>query len=380
MTDLLVVGAGLYGLTVAERAATSGRNVTIIDRRHHVGGNAYSEFDSRTGIEVHKYGSHIFHTSNEKVWEYVNRFTSFTNYEHRVFTTHNDAVFSLPINLGTINQFFASAFSPEEAKNLIREMSEENNATSARNFEDKAISLIGRPLYEAFIKGYTEKQWQTWPADLPAEVISRLPVRYNYDNRYFSDKWQGLPKDGYTAWMERMVDHPRITVQLNTDYFDNSEMFCKDNTLGMVPTVYTGPLDEFFRYQAGRLGWRTLDFETEHFDVADYQGTSVMNYADVDVPYTRVHEFKHFHPERKEIFDSTNTVVVREYSRFAEEGDEPYYPINTVEDREALLAYRKLVEQTENVHFGGRLGSYQYLDMHMAIASALTYCRDIYCD
>jgi UDP-galactopyranose mutase len=376
MTDLLVVGAGLYGLTVAERAASAGLKVTIIDRRNHVGGNSYSEFDEETGIEVHKYGSHIFHTSNQRVWDYVNRFTSFTNYEHRVYTNHKGVVYPMPINLGTINQFFKASFTPEEAKQLIKDMAGEVGGVPS--FETKAISLIGRPLYEAFIQGYTEKQWQTKPSDLLPEFITRLPVRYNYDNRYFSDKWQGLPTDGYGRWMERIADHTNITVELNTDYFDESQPLSKANTAGQVKTVYTGPIDKYFDYRGGPLKWRTLDFETEHHDVEDYQGTSVMNYADTDYPYTRVHEFKHFHPEREEVFKSNKTVVVREYSRFAGINDEPYYPVNGEGDRWLLGIYRQYAEQEKDVYFGGRLGSYQYLDMHMAIASALTHSDNIY--
>lgn len=279
----------------------------------------------------------------------------------------------MPINLATINQFFQSAFSPQEAKALIQGMAQEGKLNGVDNFETKAISLIGRPLYEAFIQGYTEKQWQTSPNHLPAEIISRLPVRYNYDNRYFSDKWQGLPVDGYKVWMERMADHPNITVKLNTDYFDDSQPFSKGQTAGTLDTIYTGAIDKFFNYSAGTLGWRTIDLEMERLDVADFQGTSVMNYADTDTLHTRIHEFKHFHPERKEVFDSKQTVIVREYSRFAEGQDEPYYPINAQYDKIALDTYRQLAKAETKVHFGGRLGSYQYLDMHMAIASALTH-------
>lgn len=370
--DLLVVGSGLFGLTIAERAAASGRSVTVIDRRAHIGGNAYSEPESSTGIEVHRYGAHLFHTSNPAVWEYVNRFTSFTDYVHRVYTTHGGVVFPLPINLGTINQFFASAYSPAEARLLINELSGEYASGTATNLEEKAISLIGRPLYEAFIRDYTAKQWQTDPKDLPAEVISRLPVRYNYDNRYFNDTWEGLPTDGYTAWLERMADHPRIDVRVSTDYFDMTQPWNKRDTVGQIPIVYTGPIDRYFGEAQGALGWRTLDFDQEVLDVADFQGTSVMNYADAAVDYTRILEFKHFHPERAERYPADRTVIVREYSRFAEGGDEPYYPVNTAQDRERLLGYRELAKGERGVHFGGRLGTYQYLDMHMAIGSALS--------
>lgn len=370
--DLLVVGSGLFGLTIAERAAESGRKVTVIDRRHHIGGNAYSEAEPTTGIEVHRYGAHLFHTSNATVWEYVNRFTAFTNYVHRVYTNHKNVVYPLPINLGTINQFFQAAYSPSEARALVHELAGEFDAKSATNLEERGIGLIGRPLYEAFIRDYTAKQWQTAPSELPAEVISRLPVRYTYDNRYFNDTWEGLPVDGYTAWLERMVDHPLIEVKLSTDFFDETQPLNKTATVGQLPIVYTGPVDRYFDNAAGELSWRTLDFEEEVLDVGDFQGTPVMNYADAEVPYTRIHEFKHFHPERADVYPTDKTVVMREYSRFASGQDEPYYPVNTPEDRAGLLAYRELVRDEHGVHFGGRLGTYQYLDMHMAIGAALS--------
>jgi len=369
--DLLVVGSGLFGLTIAERAAAAGRRVTIIERRSHIGGNAYSEAEPGTGIEVHRYGAHLFHTSNATVWEYVNRFTAFTDYVHRVYTNHGGVVYPLPINLGTINQFFAAAYSPEQARELIVAQAGECDPKTAANLEERAIGLIGRPLYEAFIRDYTAKQWQTDPRELPAEVISRLPVRYTYDNRYFNDTWEGLPVDGYTAWLERMADHPKIEVRLDTDFFDSAQPLNRDAVIGRVPIVYTGPVDRYFGYIEGPLGWRTLDFEQEVLEVGDFQGTSVMNYADADVPYTRVHEFRHFHPERADRYPRDRTVIMREYSRFAGSGDEPYYPVNTPEDRARLLAYRSLIAGEKDVHFGGRLGTYQYLDMHMAIASAL---------
>ncbi|MCC3294817.1 UDP-galactopyranose mutase [Arthrobacter sp. zg-Y411] len=368
--DLVVVGSGFFGLTVAERAAKElGLKVAVLDRRHHIGGNAYSENEAQTGIEVHRYGAHLFHTSNERVWEYVNRFTEFTNYVHKVYTSHKGEVYSMPINLGTINQFFRSSMGPVEAKALIQEQAGELAGTDPTNLNDKGISLIGRPLYEAFIKYYTGKQWQTDPKDLPAEIISRLPVRYNYDNRYFNDKYEGLPVDGYTAWIERMADHPNIQVHLNTDFFGDHE-FSRDATRGQVPVIYTGAVDRYFDYVEGDLSWRTIDLEQEVLPIEDFQGTSVMNYPDEDVPYTRIHEFRHFHPERDYTKDAT--VIMREFSRFAEKGDEPYYPVNTAEDRKKLLAYRDLAKGETDVLFGGRLGTYKYLDMHMAIGSALS--------
>ncbi len=370
--DLLVVGSGFFGLTIAERAAEAGRKVTVIDRRHHIGGNAYSEAEPETGIEVHRYGAHLFHTSNATVWEYVNRFTTFTNYVHRVYTTHKGVVFPMPVNLGTINQFFQAAYTPDEARALVKEQAGEFDVKTAANFEEKGIALVGRPLFEAFFRDYTAKQWQTDPQKLSGDIVSRLPVRYTYDNRYFNDTWEGLPTDGYTAWLERMADHPNIEVKLNVDYFDESQPLSKKATVGQVPVVYTGPVDRYFDYAEGALSWRTLDFEQEVLNVKDFQGTSVMNYPDMDVPYTRIHEFKHFHPERKDIYDGDKTVIMREFSRFANREDETYYPVNTPTDRDGLLAYRELAKGEKDVHFGGRLGTYQYLDMHMAIGSALS--------
>jgi len=365
--DIAVVGSGFFGLTIAERCAQDlGLRVLILERRPHIGGNAYSEKEPETGIEVHRYGAHLFHTSNVPVWEYANRFTNFTSYQHRVFTVYKGRVYPLPINLATICEYFGTVMSPDEARALIAEQAAEIPPGSAANLEQKAISLVGRPLYEAFFRGYTYKQWQTDPADLPAEVISRLPVRYTFNNRYFSDTFEGLPVDGYTAWLERMLDHPRIEVRVGTEFAG-----LRGDLLGNVPVVYTGPLDEYFGYAAGDLGWRTLDFELEVLKTGDFQGTPVMNYADSDVPYTRIHEFRHFHPER-DWYPKDKTVIMREFSRFADRGDEPYYPINTPKDRERLLAYRDMAAREPGVIFGGRLGTYKYLDMHMAIGSALS--------
>ncbi|WP_206476664.1 UDP-galactopyranose mutase [Microbacterium sp. KRD172] len=370
--DLLVVGSGFFGLTIAERAADAGRKVTVIERRPHIGGNAYSEADAETGIEVHRYGAHLFHTSNATVWEYVNRFTTFTNYVHKVYTNHKSVVYPMPVNLGTINQFFQAAYSPDEARALIKEQAGEFDVKTAQNFEEKGIALVGRPLFEAFFRDYTAKQWQTDPHKLSGDIVARLPVRYNYDNRYFNDTWEGLPTDGYTAWLERMADHPNIEVKLDVDFFDDSQPLNRKALVGQVPIVYTGPVDRYFDYAEGELSWRTLDFEREVLNIGDFQGTPVMNYPDMDVPFTRIHEFKHFHPERKDVYPDDKTVIMREFSRFAEKADEPYYPVNTPADREGLLAYRELQKGETDVHFGGRLGTYQYLDMHMAIGSALT--------
>jgi UDP-galactopyranose mutase len=376
--DLLVVGSGFFGLTIAERVANElGKRVLVVERRSHIGGNAYSEPDPATGIEVHRYGAHLFHTSNQRVWDYVRRFTEFTGYQHRVFAMHKGQAYQFPMGLGLVSQFFGRYFSPDEARALIAEQASEIDTAQARNLEEKAISLIGRPLYEAFVKHYTAKQWQTDPTELPAAVISRLPVRYTFDNRYFNDTYEGLPVDGYTKWLQNMADHENIEVRLDTDWFAVRDELRAANP--DAPVIYTGPLDRYFDYVDGRLGWRTLDFETEVIsDCGDFQGTPVMNYNDSDVPFTRIHEFRHFHPERA--YPTDKTVIMREYSRFAEADDEPYYPINTDTDRALLAGYRdraKAETASAKVLFGGRLGTYQYLDMHMAIASALNMYDNI---
>jgi len=363
--DLVVVGAGLFGLTVAEQAARQGARVVILEKRDHLGGNAYSFVEPTTGIEVHKYGSHLFHTSSKKVWEYVNRFTSFNDYKHQVYTTHKGQVYSMPINLETMCSFFGLALTPEDASQLISEKSRPFRTESPLNLEEKALSLVGSELYEAFIKGYTQKQWETDPIKLPSETISRLPVRFTFNNRYFSDTWEGLPLQGYSSWFDSMVDHENIEVKLNSDFFQLRK-FIPDSTL----VVYTGALDRYFNYSRGELGWRTLDLDLKVKEVGDFQGTAVMNYSDTEVPFTRVHEFRHLHPERK--YQSERTVVMYEFSRVAHSSDEPYYPINTSADRALVQQYRELASKEKNIIFGGRLGSYQYLDMHMAIASALS--------
>ena len=363
--DLVVVGSGFFGLTVAERMAEEfGKRVLVLEIRDHLGGNAYSEIEPTTGIEVHRYGAHLFHTSNERVWSYVNRFTTFTGYQHRVFTVSKGRVYPMPINLATICEYFGAHYSPSDARELIRQQAAEITDEVPENLERKAIASIGRPLYEAFVRGYTEKQWQTDPRELPADVISRLPVRYTFDNRYFNDKYEGLPADGYTAWLQRMADHRNIEVRLSTDFFD-----IRSQMPAGTPVVYTGPIDRYFDYAEGELGWRTLDFEQEVLDIGDFQGTPVMNYADSDVPWTRIHEFRHFHPERTH-YPEDRTVIVREYSRQAGRADEPYYPVNTERDRAVLARYRERAAAEPDVYFGGRLGTYKYLDMHMAIASA----------
>jgi UDP-galactopyranose mutase len=364
--DVLVVGSGLFGLTVAERISTeTSKKVVIVEKRGEIGGNAYSFFEEGSGIEIHKYGSHLFHTSNKRVWDYVNRFTEFSDYKHRVYTKHSDVIYSMPINLQTLSQFFKRDLSPSQAKELISKPITESTKNFS-SFEEKAISQIGPEIYEAFFKNYTLKQWQTPPNELPSEIFSRLPVRFNLNNDYFDDTYQGLPKDGYQSWFSKMLESENIEVFLNTDFFEIKDKFDLSSKL----VIYTGPIDRYFDFCHGELSWRTLDFEFESLELDDYQGTSVMNYADMPPSFTRIHEFKHLHPERK--YPRGKTIIAREFSRKAEKNDEPYYPINSEPDRQKLARYREEIVKEDRVLFGGRLGSYQYLDMHMAIASALT--------
>lgn len=369
--DLVIVGAGFFGATIAERVANElNKKVLIIDRRSHIGGNAYSEFCPETGIEIHKYGAHLFHTPNKIIWDYLNKFTDFTDYKHRVYSIYKNNVYSMPINLGTICQFFGKYMTPAEARSLVLAQADEMKGRIAANLEEKAVSLIGRPLYEAFIRGYTAKQWQVDPRNLPEDIITRLPVRYNFDNRYFNDAYEGLPKNGYTAVFDAMLSHSNIDIRLNVDYFNIKNEIPSSKLL-----VYTGPIDKYFNYKAGSLNWRTVDFEPEILPIRDYQGTSVMNYADESVPFTRILEFRHFNPERN--YQTDKTVIVREFPRFAKAQDEPYYPINTVDDKKIYAAYKKLALTENNVIFGGRLGTYRYLDMHQAIGAALSSFENV---
>ena len=340
----------------------------VIDRRDHIGGNAYSEPEPETGIEIHRYGAHLFHTSNERVWEYANRFTAFTDYQHRVFSIYKHRVYPMPINLATICEFFGAAMSPDQARALVAEQAAELPRGQARNLEEQAISLIGRPLYEAFIRGYTAKQWQTDPDELPAEIITRLPVRYTFDNRYFNDTYEGLPRRrlhraGSSGWPTTRTSRCAST--------PTSPDPRRRASVG-VPVVYTGPLDEYFDYAAGELGWRTLDFERRGLPTGDFQGTPVVNYADDDVPFTRIHEFRHFHPERR-LYPDDATVIMREYSRFAAPRRRAVLPDQHRRGpRRGCSSTATWPTASEGVLFGGRLGTYQYLDMHMAIGSALS--------
>ncbi len=371
--SLIIIGAGFFGLTIAENFAREFNLPTlVIEKRDHIGGNAYSYMDANSGIEIHKYGSHLFHTSNEDVWRYVNQFSSFNNYIHTAMSLHRGQYYPIPINLQTISQIFGRALTPDQARQIIEQdvKNQDLRETRAESFETRALDTIGPRLYESLIRGYTSKQWQTPASNLPAQVFSRLPIRYDFNNRYFDDTWEGLPLDGYGKLFEKMVSHPKVEVQLETDYFE-TDWFNDDSVL----TVYTGPVDRYWSYQHGALQWRTLDFTLETHEQDYFQGSSVVNYPDLEFDFTRIHEFKHLHPERQ--YPSGTTVIAKEYSRSAGVNDEPYYPINTPEDRAKLLLYRKLAAASTNTIFGGRLGSYLYLDMHMAISSALGVFRNV---
>lgn len=355
----LLVGAGLSGAVIGRQLAEAGHDCRIIDTRDHVAGNCHTARDAATGVMMHIYGPHIFHTDDEGVWDYVNRYTTFMPYQNRVKSTTQGAVYSLPINLLTINQFFGKTMRPDEARDFIADQAD-LTITDPQSFEEQALRFVGRPLYEAFFKGYTEKQWGCSPTELPASILKRLPVRFNYDDNYFFHRFQGMPRDGYTPMVEAILDHPRITVELNTPY-DPAMADEVDHVF------WSGPLDGYFDYRLGRLGYRTLDFE--RFDhQGDYQGCAVMNYGDREVPYTRITEHKHFSPWE----NHEGSVCYREFSRAAEPGDIPYYPIRLVDEKALLEDYITLAERTPGVTFVGRLGTYRYLDMDVTIREALT--------
>jgi UDP-galactopyranose mutase len=360
----LVVGSGFFGATIAERIASQlNENVLVIDKRPHIGGNCYSEFDENTGIEYHKYGTHIFHTSNRLVWDYINQFTSFNGYRHQVLTTYKNKVYQMPINLETINSYYDLSLKPFEVQDFLTAQIGSNFKSNPANFEEKAISLVGKPLYNAFIKGYTKKQWGQDPAELPADILTRLPFRHSYDENYYHSKWQGIPEDGYTRIFEKMLSHPRIEVKLNTNFFDIRSLVLPQTTI-----IYSGPIDGYFNYCFGRLEWRTLYFEKSVEHVEDYQGTSVMNFAEETIPYTRIHEPRHLHPERT--YSPNKTLILHEYSK-RDNGQDPYYPLHDLKNRELVLKYRELANKNPKLIISGRLGEYKYYDMHDTISNAL---------
>ncbi|MBB2894274.1 UDP-galactopyranose mutase [Flexivirga oryzae] len=353
-----IAGAGFSGAVVARELAEAGHRVVVHDTRGHVAGNCHTERDAATGIMIHRYGPHIFHTGNERVWRYVNRFGTMQPYHHRVFSTVGSRVYSLPVNLLTINQLFGTALTPAQAQEFIGEQSD-GTIVEPQNFEEQALKMMGRKLYEAFFHGYTCKQWGLDPTEIPASVLRRLPLRFNYQDSYFAHPHQAIPRDGYTALVEAILDHPGIEVRLSTPYTE-AEHDRFDHT------IWTGPLDAWFDHRFGRLGYRTLDFE-EIRGTGDYQGCAVMNYGDVDVPFTRISEHKHFAPWE----EHEDTVCFREFSRLAEGDDIPYYPIRMARDKTLLNRYLDEAGRAPRVTFLGRLGTYRYLDMDVTIADAL---------
>ena len=355
--DYLIVGSGLFGATFANLANKDGKKVLVIDRRNHIGGNVYTE--NVEGINVHKYGAHIFHTDYKDVWDYVNSFAEFNRYTNSPLARIGNEVYNLPFNMNTFSKIWSDVFTPEDALRHIEEEKKEI-VGEPKNLEEQAISLVGRSIYEKLIKDYTEKQWNRSCTDLPAFIIKRLPVRLIYDNNYFNDRYQGIPIGGYTKMVENMLEG--IEVKLNCNYFDNIDEYKE-----LAETVvYTGPIDEYFKYSLGRLDWRSLKFDTKVMDVSNYQGNAVINYTGHEVSYTRVIEHKHFE------LDSTSpkTVVTYEYPADYEDGMEKYYTINDDKNNELADKYRKLCLDEENVIFGGRLAEYKYYDMDDVIKSA----------
>ena len=355
---IAIIGAGFSGAVIANALANHNYSVAVFDTRPHVAGNCHTERDAQSGVMVHKYGPHVFHTDNERVWNYLSQFTNFMPYTNRVKTTSQGQVFSLPINLHTINQFFDKTFSPDEARSFI-ESQADLSIEDPTTFEEQALRFVGADLYEAFLKGYTQKQWGCSPDNLPASILKRLPVRFNYDDNYFFHQYQGMPKDGYTVIVEQILDHENITVNLNST-------FTRDQADRYDHVFYSGPIDGYFDFKLGRLGYRTLDFKEIRAE-GDYQGCAVMNYGDKSVPYTRISEHKYFSPW--EAHDKT--ICFEEHARECEEGDIPYYPIRLMEEQQMLKRYVDLAKNETNISFVGRLGTYRYLDMDVTIAEAL---------
>ncbi|WP_462164566.1 UDP-galactopyranose mutase [Pseudoalteromonas xiamenensis] len=357
-----IVGAGFTGAVIARELAEKGYQVDIFESRKHIAGNCYTERCKETGVLVHKYGPHIFHTDDVEVWEYINKYCNMMPYINRVKSTYDGCVYSLPINLHTINQFFGKTLSPNDAKEFIALLSE-SSIQEPQNFEEQANKFIGKDLYKAFFYGYTLKQWGMDPTNLPASILKRLPVRFNYNDNYFNHKFQGIPESGYTEIVAKIIDHENISVKLDTFFVRNQ----KDE---YTHTFYSGPIDSWFNNEHGVLGYRTLDFEQEIHD-GDFLGCAVMNYADIDVPYTRITEHKHFSP-----WESHNkTVIFKEYSRYCESDDIPYYPIRLVKEKEMLNIYIDAAEKEQGVSFVGRLGTYRYIDMDVTIGEALNAAK-----
>lgn len=355
---IAVVGSGFTGAIIANRLSDYLAFIDVYESRDHIGGNCYTYRDEDTGILIHKYGPHIFHTDNEFVWNYVNELAEFIPFTNRVKTTVNGKVYSLPINLHTINQFFDKTFSPEEAKEFIQQISD-NSISEPQNFEEQGMKFVGKDLYEAFFKGYTLKQWGIDPKKLPASILKRLPLRFNYNDNYFAHQYQGMPKNGYTPIFQKLLSKENIRLHLKTK-FPKEELNKYDHVF------FTGPIDSWFDFSEGRLGYRTLDFKQEKHS-GDFQGCAVMNYGDIRTAYTRITEHKHFAPE--ESFE--DTIIYKEYSRLAGTDDDPYYPIRLVDEKTLLRKYIAMAEMQSNVSFLGRLGTYRYLDMDVTISEAL---------
>ena len=355
--DYLIVGAGLYGAVFARELTQRGKSCLVIDRRNHIAGNIYTE--KMAGINVHKYGAHIFHTSDREVWEYVNQFAEFNNYVNSPLAVYRDELYNLPFNMNTFSKMWGIR-TPKEARQMIERQVAELGITEPQNLEEQALSLVGTDVYTKLIKGYTEKQWGRDCRELPAFIIRRLPCRFTYDNNYFNDRWQGIPIGGYTQMVEKMLEGADVLLQ--TDYFD----LIREQPELAHTVVYTGCIDEFFGYRLGALKYRSVRFETEELPEENYQGNAVVNYTDREVPYTRVIEHKHF-----EFGKQPATVISREYSAEWKPGLEPYYPVNDAENSALYAQYQQLAAQQENVIFGGRLGQYRYYDMDKVIRAAM---------
>ena len=355
--DYLIVGAGLYGAVFARELTQRGKSCLVIDRRNHIAGNIYTE--KMAGINVHKYGAHIFHTSDREVWEYVNQFAEFNNFVNSPLAVYRDELYNLPFNMNTFSKMWGIR-TPKEARQMIERQVAELGITEPQNLEEQALSLVGTDVYTKLIKGYTEKQWGRDCRELPAFIIRRLPCRFTYDNNYFNDRWQGIPIGGYTQMVEKMLEGADVLLQ--TDYFD----LIRDQPEIAHTVVYTGCIDEFFGYRLGALKYRSVRFETEELPEENYQGNAVVNYTDREVPYTRVIEHKHF-----EFGKQPTTVISREYSAEWKPGLEPYYPVNDAENSALYAQYQQLAAQQENVIFGGRLGQYRYYDMDKVIRAAM---------
>lgn len=352
--DSIVAGAGIWGCTVARRLAEAGRKVLVLEKRSAVGGNCRCEIDEETGIEIHKYGSHIFHTHIPDVWDFVNRFVRFNGYQHKVLARYKGKTYFLPLGLALINKFFGIELKPSEVSDFMA---------------DEAHS---KAIFDAFFRGYTSKHWGRPPEAIDASIVKRVPIRSNYDVNYYNDYNQGIPLSGYNSLFDRLLDHPNITVRCNAAVrLEGGGFNVEGDRLPQLPIYYSGPIDELFGYKFGHLPWRTLRFETERLDVSDYQGTSVVNYTEAEVPYTRIHEFKHYHPEDSAMMSSPKTVIMHEYPAAWNPGDEPYYPIDNPDSRGLLCEYQANAAAIPNLIIGGRLGGYKYYDMDKSVEAAL---------